>query len=79
MVGGIRGSHIVVPRFAGAPDAAVYTEAVDRRPIFVIPWNEQILVGTTEVADKSDPSKVQPAAEEIDYLLRSLLHLFPAD
>ena len=77
MVGGIRGSHIVVPRFAGAPDAAVYTEAVDKRPIFVIPWNEQILVGTTEVADQGDPSKVQPAQEEIDYLVRSLLHLFP--
>jgi glycerol-3-phosphate dehydrogenase len=67
----------VVPRFAGAPDAAVYTEAVDKRPIFVIPWNEQILVGTTEVADDNDPSKVQPADDEIDYLLRSLLHLFP--
>ena len=77
MVGGIRGSHIVVPRFAGAPEAAVYTEAVDKRPIFVIPWNEQILVGTTEVAEQGDPSKVQPAPEEIDYLVRSLHHLFP--
>src|SRR5271170_1313649 len=26
MVGGVRGSHIVLPRFAGAPDAAVYAE-----------------------------------------------------
>ena len=77
MVGGVRGSHIVVPRFAGAPDAAVYTEALDKRPIFVIPWNEQILVGTTEVADQGDPAKVQPAQEEIDYLVRSFLHLFP--
>lgn len=77
MIGGVRGSHIVVPRFAGAPDAAVYTEAVDKRPIFVIPWNEQVLVGTTEVADQGDPSKVQPSQEEIDYLVRSLLHLFP--
>jgi glycerol-3-phosphate dehydrogenase len=78
MVGGVRGSHIVLPRFAGAPDAAVYTEAVDKRPIFVIPWNEQVLVGTTEVSDQSDPAKVQPTPEEIDYLWRSLLHLFPA-
>ena len=77
MVGGVRGSHIVVPRFAGAPDAAVYTEAVDKRPIFVIPWNEQILIGTTEVADQGDPSRVQPAPEEIDYLVRSFVCLFP--
>ncbi len=77
MVGGVRGSHIVLPRFAGAPKAAVYTEAVDRRPFFVIPWNEQLLVGTTEVPDESDPSRVQPSTDEIEYLLRSLLHLFP--
>ncbi len=77
MVGGIRGSHIVLPRFASAPDAAVYTEAVDKRPIFVIPWNEQVLVGTTEVADQGDPGKVQPSPKEIDYLIRSFVHLFP--
>jgi glycerol-3-phosphate dehydrogenase len=77
MVGGVRGSHIVLAKFAGAPEAAVYTEAVDGRPIFVIPWNEQVLVGTTEVPDVADPTCVQPSADEIDYLLRSLLHLFP--
>jgi glycerol-3-phosphate dehydrogenase len=77
MVGGVRGSHIVLPRFAGAPDAAVYTEAVDKRPIFVIPWNEQTLVGTTEVADSGDPGKVQPTNEEIEYLMRSFAQLFP--
>lgn len=77
MVGGVRGSHIVLPKFAGAPAAAVYTEAVDGRPIFVIPWNEQLLVGTTEVADGGDPGMVRPSADEIDYLLRSWQRLFP--
>ena len=77
MVGGVRGSHLVLPKFTGAPDAAVYTEAVDGRPIFVIPWNEQVLVGTTEVADGGDPGQVRPSADEIDYLLRSLRRLFP--
>ncbi len=77
MIGGVRGSHIVLPRFAGAPDAAVYTEAIDVRPIFVIPWNEQVLVGTTEAADSGDPAKTQPSPEEIQYLLNSLLKLFP--
>jgi glycerol-3-phosphate dehydrogenase len=77
MVGGVRGSHIVLSKFPGAPHAAVYTEAVDGRPIFVIPWNEQVLVGTTEVADGNDPGRVQPSADEIDYLLRSFSQLFP--
>jgi len=77
MVGGVRGSHIVLPRFAGAPDGAVYAEATDGRPMFVVPWNEQILVGTTEVPDGGDPDKTEPSAGEIEYLLRSFLHLFP--
>jgi len=77
MVGGVRGSHIVLPCFPGAPDAAVYAEAVDGRPVFVIPWNGQILVGTTEVPDDGDPGRVEPSSEEIGYLLRSLLRLFP--
>src|SRR5579864_884852 len=77
LVGGVRGSHIVLPRFSGAPTAALYTEAADGRPVFVVPWNEQVLVGTTEVSDTSDPGKTAPSAEEIDYLLRTVTQLFP--
>jgi glycerol-3-phosphate dehydrogenase len=77
MLGGVRGSHIVLPRFSGSPSAAVYTEAADGRPIFILPWNDQILVGTTEVADTGDPAKTVPSAEEITYLVRSVAQLFP--
>jgi glycerol-3-phosphate dehydrogenase len=77
MVGGVRGSHIVLPRFAGAPGAALYTEAADGRPVFVLPWNDQVLVGTTEVPDSGDPGKTAPSNEEIEYLLRTATRLFP--
>ncbi|MGH9500658.1 MAG: FAD-dependent oxidoreductase [Terriglobales bacterium] len=77
MVGGVRGSHIVLPKFAGVPEAAVYAEAVDGRPFFAIPWNQQLLVGTTEVADSGDPAQAQPSAEEIAYLLHSVQGLYP--
>jgi glycerol-3-phosphate dehydrogenase len=77
MLGGVRGSHIVLPRFAGAPNTALYTEAGDGRPVFVIPWNEQILVGTTEVEDSGDPAKAVPSNEELEYLFRTLTQLFP--
>lgn len=76
MVGGVRGSHIVLPRFAGAPTAALYTEASDGRPVFVLPWNDQVLVGTTEVPDSGDPGKTVPSGEEIEYLLRTAAQLF---
>ena len=77
MLGGVRGSHIVLPRFSGAPSAALYTEAADGRPVFVLPWNEQVMVGTTEVADSGDPGKTAPSNEEIEYLLRTVVKLFP--
>lgn len=77
MVGGVRGSHVVIPRFPGAPNAAVFSEATDGRPIFLIPWNDQMLLGTTEVPDRDDPSRTLPAAAEVEYLLNSLRTLLP--
>jgi glycerol-3-phosphate dehydrogenase len=77
MIGGVRGSHLVLPRFEGAPAQAIYTEAIDGRPIFVIPWNHQLLVGTSEVPDGHAPDNPQPSPEEIDYLFQSFAHLFP--
>jgi glycerol-3-phosphate dehydrogenase len=77
MIGGVKGSHIVLPRFPGAPEQAVFTQAADGRMIFVIPWNEQTLVGTTEVDEPGDPGDAQPAPDEVDYLLTGFLNFFP--
>ena len=77
MLGGVRGSHIVLPRFSGSPTVGLYTEAADGRPVFVLPWNEQVLVGTTEVPDAGDPAKTAPSSEEVEYLLRTVSRLFP--
>ena len=77
MIGGVRGTHLVLPKYAGAVEQPVYAEAPDGRQFFVIPWNAQILVGTTEVADSSVPENPQPAPGEIDYLFTSFERLFP--
>src|SRR5580765_3187476 len=77
MIGGVRGSHLVLPKFPGAPEQAIYTEAIDARPIFVIPWNGQVLVGTSEVADANVPDNPQPSVQEIEYLFQSCTRLFP--
>ncbi len=77
MIGGVRGAHIVVPRFNSAPDVAVYTEADDGRPVFFIPWQGQLLVGSTEVPDSGDPAETRPSEAEVDYLLRGLRRVFP--
>ena len=77
MIGGVRGSHIVLRRFAGAPATAVYTGAPDGRPVFLVPWNGQLLFGTTEVRDDGDPGQARPSTAEIEYLLHSLRRLYP--
>ncbi len=77
LVGGVRGSHLVLPRFFGAPETALYTQGTDDRAIFVLPWNNQILLGTTEVPDSGDPAAAAPSASELDYLLQSANTLFP--
>ncbi len=78
LVGGVRGSHLVLPCLPGMPDAAVYTEAQDGRPIFLVPWNGRLLVGTTEVRDAGDPAKAAPSPEELEYLFNSVRKLFPS-
>ena len=78
LVGGVRGSHIVLPTFAGAPHAAIYAEAGDGRAVFVLPWNGMLLVGTTEAPDSGDPGRVRPETEEMEYLLAAFNALLPS-
>ena len=44
LIGGTKGSHLIVPPFPGAPRSGVYVEAgSDQRPFFILPWNELLL------------------------------------
>ena len=77
-MGGTKGSHIVTRPFLGAPQSAVYVEAKsDGRPFFIIPWNEQFLIGTTDIRYKADPGDVRPDEAEIRYLLDETNRVFP--
>ena len=78
LIDGIRGSHLVIPSFPGAPKSALYTEAIDSRPIFLIPWADQLLLGTTEVEHSTDPGQAVPSRAEMQYLFLSLHRLFPS-
>lgn len=79
LIGGTKGSHIVVSAFPGAPDAAVYVEAeTDGRPFFIIPWNGKYLIGTTDIRFEGNPDNVSIDESEIDYLLRETNQILPA-
>jgi glycerol-3-phosphate dehydrogenase len=78
-MGGTKGSHIVVGKFDGAPHSAFYVEAQqDGRPFFIIPWNQQYLIGTTDIRYDGDPADVIASDEEIEYLLDETNRVFPA-
>jgi glycerol-3-phosphate dehydrogenase len=79
LVGGTKGSHIVVGKFDGAPADAFYVEALaDGRPFFIIPWNDQFLIGTTDIRYDDDLAQIRASQEEVDYLLAETNRVFPA-
>jgi len=70
MIGGTKGSHIVVDPFPGAPRDALYVEArKDGRPYFIVPWNGRYLIGTTDLRYDDDLDRVVAGEDEIDYLI----------
>jgi glycerol-3-phosphate dehydrogenase len=79
LLGGTKGSHLIVPKFPGAPETALYVEAKrDRRPVFVIPWNGKYLIGTTDIRFHGNLDDVRISEDEIDYLLEETNTVFPA-
>jgi len=72
----VKGSHIVVPEKTHG--GIYYLEApLDKRAVFVMPWEEQTMIGTTEKAFNGDPDDVQASDEEISYLLETASFYFP--
>lgn len=70
----VQGSHVVVPGRISHP---YYLEAPqDGRAVFVVPWKNNIMIGTTERHYQGDPADVSPSLAEIDYLLEIYNHYF---
>ncbi len=77
-VGGTKGSHIIVSRFKGAPKDAFYVEAAaDGRPFFIIPWNGQYLIGTTDIRYHESLDTIRASRVEVDYLIEETNRVFP--
>jgi glycerol-3-phosphate dehydrogenase len=61
-----KGSHVVLPRLT---ERAIYLSTQDDRMVFVIPWREFSLVGTTDTDFDGNPDRVWTTAEDVQYLL----------
>ena len=73
----VKGAHI---ELAGrVSDAVFYVESPDDgRALFVMPWYDNTLVGTTETAFTGDPADAHASDQEVRYLLDTVQHYFPA-
>ncbi len=61
-----KGAHLVLPRLT---ERAVYLSTHDDRMVFVIPWREFSLVGTTDTDFEDSPDRVWATPADVAYLL----------
>lgn len=61
-----KGAHLVLPRLT---ERAVYLSTQDERMVFVIPWREFSLVGTTDTDFDDNPDRVWATPDDVAYLL----------
>jgi glycerol-3-phosphate dehydrogenase len=79
LIGGTKGSHLIVPPFPNAPRSGVYVEAgSDGRPLFILPWNGLVLVGTTDERYDGDAGAATIDRAEREYLAAETERVFPA-
>ncbi len=76
----LRGSHLVFPKTVLPLTRGIsFTHPADHRSVFAVPWENVILVGTTDIDHDQDLS-AEPAitTKEATYLLEGLRFIFSA-
>jgi glycerol-3-phosphate dehydrogenase len=69
-----KGIHCLLPRMT---ERAIYHSTADDRMIFVIPWREFSLVGSTDTDFSGDLDRVWATRDEVDYLLGEVRRALP--
>ncbi len=71
----VLGTHIIIPGVL--EQGMYYMEAPqDQRAVFVLPWQDGIMIGTTETAFHGSPDQVDPPESDIEYLIEVYNHYF---
>jgi len=76
----LRGSHLIFPAWRlPVAQAVSFLHPLDRRPVFIFPWEGITLVGTTDV-DHDQPLEDEPAISpnEVAYLMAAVESQFPS-
>jgi glycerol-3-phosphate dehydrogenase len=71
-----KGVHLVIDR-ARLPVSEALVLSERDRILFVIPWGERVILGTTDTDYTGDPSAVHTERADVDYILRVVNDAFP--
>jgi glycerol-3-phosphate dehydrogenase len=71
-----KGIHVVLDRRVS--NYGILSEAIDGRQIFIYPWQNVSLLGTTDDDYYGDLDDVQATSEEVRYLVQGVAHVFPS-
>lgn len=65
-----KGIHVTIARdrIPAAPDTGIITQT-EKSVLFIIPWDEYWVIGTTDTPWTQDPKDVGATGEDIDYVL----------
>lgn len=72
-----KGVHIVMDQSVFPLRQAIYFDAPDKRMIFAIPREGKTYVGTTDTFFEGNIEHPTATAEDVDYLLNAIHHMFP--
>ena len=67
-----KGTHIMLPAASFETSTALFLPTEDGRYVFVVPWQNALMVGTTDISYDGPLDNPVATTEEIDYLLAVL-------
>jgi glycerol-3-phosphate dehydrogenase len=78
MIRPTKGVHLLVPRVRlHSQHAVIFNVPRDGRHVFLIPWGNFTLIGTTDTDYQGDLDNPAAALDDVEYLLEAIQHTFP--
>jgi glycerol-3-phosphate dehydrogenase len=78
MVRPTKGIHLLVPRVRlNSQHAVIFSVPRDGRHIFLIPWGDFALIGTTDTDYQGDVDNPATTLNDVEYLLEAMRYTFP--
>jgi glycerol-3-phosphate dehydrogenase len=72
-----KGIHLVVARERLPLDEVLVMKAVDRRPVFIVPFHDVVWIGTTDTEYPEPEERPRITRQDVDYLLEATNRVLP--